>query len=140
MVRKIREHIKAAQSRQKSYADKRKRPLEFQVGNKVLLKVSPVKRVTRFNLRGKLSPRYAGPYEIVEKLNPVAYRLDLPTEVKHVHNIFHISQLRKYVPDLNHTIIAEPIEVAKNLMYEERRVQILDYSVKQLRNKSIPLV
>jgi len=102
------------------------------VGDKVFLKVSPVKRVRRFNLRGKLSPRYIGPYEIIEKLNPVTYRLDLLIELKHVHNIFHISQLRKYVPDLNHIIIAEPIEVVKNLMYGKRSIQILDYRVKQL--------
>ena len=91
-IRKIREHIRIAQSRQKSYADKRRRPLEFQVGDKVFLKVSPTKGIKRFGVRGKLSPRYIGPYEIIDKLNPVAYRLDLPVELEHVHNVFHISQ------------------------------------------------
>jgi len=119
MIRKIQEHIKAAQSRQKSYVDRRRRPLEFQVGDKVFLKVSPIKRVKRCNVRGKLSPRYIGPYEIIEKLNPVAYRLELPTELEHVHNVFHISQLRKYIPDPSHAIITEPVEIAENLMYEE---------------------
>jgi len=76
-IRRIREHIKVAQSRQKSYANKRMRPLEFQIGDKVFLKVSPTKGIKRFGVRGKLSSRYIGPYEIVEKLNPVAYRLDL---------------------------------------------------------------
>jgi len=113
VIRKIQEHIKAAQSRQKSYADKRRRPLEFQVGDKVFLKVSLAKGVRRFNLMGKLNPRYIGPYEYIEKLNPVAYRLDLPTELEHVHNVFYISQLWKYVPDPNHIIITEPVEVAK---------------------------
>ena len=92
-IRKIQEHIKVAQSRQKSYSDKRRRPLEFQVGDKVFLKVSPTKGVKRFGVRGKLSPRYIGPYEIVERLNSVAYRLELPAELEHVHNVFHISQL-----------------------------------------------
>jgi len=100
------------------------------VGDKVFLKVSLVKGVRRFNLRGKLRPRYIGPYEIIEKLNPVAYRLDLPIEFKHVHNVFHISQLRKYVPDLNHTIKTEPVEIAENLMYEKHPGQILDHRVK----------
>ena len=139
-IRKIQEHIKVAQSRQKSYADKRRRPLEFQVGDKVFLKVSPTKGVKRFGVRGKLSPRYIGPYEIVERLNPVAYRLELPAELEHVHNVFHISQLRKYIPDPNHTIVSEPVDIAEDLVYEERPVQILDRRIKQLRNKQIPLV
>jgi len=110
------------------------------VGDKVFLKLSPIKGVRRFNIRGKLSPRYIGPYEIIEKLNPVAYKLNLPSELEHVHNVFHISQLRKYIPDSHHVILTEPIEVTENLLYEERPVQILDYRVKQLRNKNIPLV
>jgi len=103
-MRKIREHIKVAQSRQKSYADKRRGPLEFQVGDKVFLKVSQTRGVKRFRVRGKLSPRYIRPYEIIEKLNPVAYHLDLLVEFEHVHNVFHISQLRKYIPDPDHSI------------------------------------
>ena len=82
----------------------------------MFLKVSPVKEVRRFNTRGKLSPRYIGPYEIIEKPNPVAYRLDLPTELEHVHNVFHISQIRKYVIDPNHAFVVEPAEVVENLV------------------------
>jgi len=89
--------------------------------------------------QGKLSPRYIGPCEIIEKLYPVAYRLNLPIELGYEHNVFHISQLWKYVPDPNHIIEAKPIEVVKNLAYEEYPAQILDRRVKQLRNKSIPL-
>jgi len=89
-IRRIREHIKIAQSRQKSYAGKRKRPLEFQVGNKVFLKVSPTEGIKRFEVRGKLSPKYIGPCEIIEKLNTIAYRLALP-ELEHMYNVFHIS-------------------------------------------------
>jgi len=89
MIRKIQEHIMVPQSQQKSYTDKSRRPLEFQVGDKVFLKVSPVKEVRRFNIRGgKLNPRYIGSYEIIKRLNPVAYMLDLPAEVEHGHNVF----------------------------------------------------
>ena len=73
-------------------------------------------------MRDKLSPRHIGPYEIIEKLNPVAYRLDLPVELEHVHNVFHISQLRKYIPDPDHTIVTEPIEITEDLVYEEHPV------------------
>ena len=86
------------------------------------------------------SPRYIGPYEIIEKLNPVAYRLNLPTELEHAHNFFHISQLQKYVRNPNHITKPEPIEIAINLAYKEHPIQILDLRVKQLCNKSIPLV
>ena len=129
-VRRIQEHIKVAQSCLKRYADKSRRPLEFQVGDKVFLKVSPIKGVKRFNVRGKLSPRYIGPYEIIEKLNIVAYRLNLPTELEHMHNIFYISQLRKYVSDRNHILKPDPIAIAENLAYEEPLVQILDHRLK----------
>ena len=91
----------------------------------MFLKVFPVKAVRRFNMKGKLSPRYIDPYEIIEKLNPMVYRFDLQAELEHAHNAFHISQLIKYVPDPNYVIIADPVEV--------------DYRVKQLRNKNIPL-
>jgi len=82
-----------------------------------------------------LSPRYIGPYEIIERLNLVAYHLDLPVELEHVHNVFHISQLRKYIPDPDHTIVTDPIEITEDLVYEEHPIQILDHRIKQLRNK-----
>jgi len=139
-TRRIREHIKVAQSRQKSYADKRGTPLEFQVSYKVFLKVSPTKGMKRLRVRGKLSSRYIRPYEIIEKLNPAPYRLDLPVELEHVHNVFHISQLRKYTLDPNHAIVSESIEITADLVYEEQPIQILDHRIKQLRNKQMPLV
>jgi len=114
--------------------------LEFQVGDKVFLKVSPTNGIKRFEVRGKLSPRYIGPYEIIEKLNPATYHLDLPVELEYVHNVFHISQLRKYTPDPNHTTISEPIKITADLVYEEQSIQILDRRIKQLCNKKIPLV
>ncbi|GJZ44244.1 putative reverse transcriptase domain-containing protein [Tanacetum coccineum] len=91
----IRERLKTARSRQKSYADKRRKPLEFQVGDRVLLKVSPWKGVVRFGKKGKLAPRYVGPFEIVERVGPVAYRLKLPQELSCVHDTFHVSNLKK---------------------------------------------
>jgi len=139
-IRRIREHIKVAQSRQKSYADKSKRPLEFQVADKVSLKVSPTKGINRFRVCRKLSPRYIGPYEIIEKWNPVACCLDVPIELEHMHTVFDISQHRKYTLDPNHTIVPESIEITMDLVYEERPIQILDHRIKQLRNKQILLV
>ncbi|GKD01365.1 putative reverse transcriptase domain-containing protein [Tanacetum coccineum] len=91
----IKERLKTARSRQKSYADKRRKPLEFQVGDRVLLKVSPWKGVVRFGKKGKLAPRYVGPFEIVERVGPVAYRLKLPQELSCVHDTFHVSNLKK---------------------------------------------
>ena len=90
-VRTIQANLKAAKSRQKSYADKRRRPLEFQIGDHVYLKVSPTKGVQRFGIRGKLAPRYIGLFQVLEKYGTVAYRLDLPTQLSGVHNIFHVS-------------------------------------------------
>ena len=100
--------------------------MQFQVGDKVFLKVLPTKGIKRFRVRGKLSPRYIRPHEIIEKLNPVAYRLDLPVELEHVHNAFHISQLRKYTSDPNQGIVPEPIEIRVGFVFEEQTIQILD--------------
>jgi transposase InsO family protein len=96
-IAEIRQQMLAAQSRQKSYADVRRRDLEFQVGNQVLLKVSPNKGVVRFGVKGKLSPRYIGPFPIVERVGKLAYRLELPNSMNGVHNVFHVSMLRKYL-------------------------------------------
>ncbi|KAL5574029.1 hypothetical protein UlMin_023626 [Ulmus minor] len=139
-VKKIQTRMKSAQSRQKSYADKRRRPLEFQVGDSVFLKVSPFKGVIRFGKRGKLNPRYIGPYEILERVGKTAYRLALPPNLASVHNVFHVSMLKKYVSDKSHVLEQEPIEIHEDLSFEEKPVQILDYKIKTLRNKDIPLV
>ena len=87
----IREHMLAAQSRQKSYADKRRRPLEFEVGKQVWLRVSPTRGVKRFGVKGKLSPRYIGPFEIIERIGEVAYKLALPPALEGIHPVFHVS-------------------------------------------------
>ena len=91
----IQQHIEAAQSRQKSYADKRRRPIEFEIGDYVCLKVSPMKMVQRFGVKRKLAPRYVGPYPIIEKSERVAYKIQLPPEMRAIFNIFHVSQLKK---------------------------------------------
>ncbi|KAL5566586.1 hypothetical protein UlMin_029751 [Ulmus minor] len=132
--------METAQSRQKSYADKRRRPLEFQVGDSVFLKVAPFKGVIRFGKRGKLNPRYIGPYEVLERIGKAAYRLALPPNMASVHNVFHVSMLKKYVPDESHVLEQEPIELHEDLSYEEKPVQILDRKIKTLRNKEIPLI
>ncbi|KAL5543351.1 hypothetical protein UlMin_007135 [Ulmus minor] len=132
--------MKTVQDRQKSYADKRRRLLEFHVGDSVFLKIAPMKGVMRFGKRGKLSPRYIGPFEILERVGKVAYRLALPPDLSSVHNVFHVSMLKKYVPDPTHVLEHEPIEVHEDLTYEEQPVQVLDRKEKKLRNKAIPLV
>ena len=115
----IRERLKTAQSRQKSYADRRRKDLEFQVDDWVFLKLSPWKGVVRFGKRGKLSPRFIGPYQILEKVGPVAYRLELPSELAKVHDVFHVSMLRKYIADPSHVLSEQPITLRDDLAYEE---------------------
>ncbi|KAC9281271.1 hypothetical protein E3N88_46047 [Mikania micrantha] len=95
----IRNHMAAARDRQKSYAEKRRKPLEFHVGDKVLLKVSPWKGVIRFGKRGKLNPWYIGPFEILKRIGPMPYQLNLPAELNGVHNVFHVSNLKKCLSD-----------------------------------------
>ncbi|KAL5569385.1 hypothetical protein UlMin_025960 [Ulmus minor] len=124
--------MKTAQSRQKSYAAKQRRPLEFQVGDSVFLKVAPMKGVLRFGKKGKLSPRYIRPFKILERICKVAYRLALPPELSSIHNLFHVSMLKKYIPDPTHVWEYELIEVHEDLTYEEQPVQILDRKEKTL--------
>ncbi|KAL0558819.1 hypothetical protein IC582_003401 [Cucumis melo] len=139
-IQKIRSRMHTAQSRQKSYADVRRKDLEFEVGDKVFLKVAPMRGVLRFEKRGKLSPRFVGPFEILERIGPVAYRLALPPSLTTVHDVFHVSMLRKYVPDPSHVVDYEPLGIDGNLSYVEQPVEVLAREVKTLRNKEIPLV
>ena len=140
IVRQIRVRMKEAQDRQKSYADVRRTDLQFQTGDKVFLKVSPSKGITRFGVKGKLKPRFIGPYEILEEVGPVAYRLALPPNLGNEHNVFHVSQLRKYVFDPKHVIHYKEVALNPDLSYEERPQMILDRKVQILRNKSIASV
>jgi len=109
-IRVIQERMRVAQSRQKSYADRRRRPLEFQVGDQVFLRVFPTKGIARFDMIGKLSTRYIWSYPIVQTIGELAYRLELPQELPRVHNVFHVSQLQKYIPDPSHVIEHDPIQ------------------------------
>src|SRR4051812_429471 len=96
-VQLIREHLKTAQSRQKSYADPKRREVTFAVGDFVYLRVTPLKGMQRFHVKGKLAPRYIGPFEVIDRRGQVAYQLRLPTELSDVHDVFHMSQLQKFV-------------------------------------------
>ncbi|KAG8485890.1 hypothetical protein CXB51_019244 [Gossypium anomalum] len=139
-IKIISESLKAASDRQKSYADLKRKDIEYQVGDKVFLKVSPWKKVLRFGRKGKLSPRFIGPYEISERIGPVAFRLILPPELEKIHNVFHVSMLRRYRSDPSHLLNPLEIEIQPDLSYEEEPVRILAHEVKELRNKKISLV
>ncbi|KAG8488859.1 hypothetical protein CXB51_016742 [Gossypium anomalum] len=134
-VKVIQDCLKAASDRQKSYADLKRKEIEYQVGDKVFLKVSPWKKVLRFGQKGKLSPRFIGPYEVIEKVGPVAYRLALPPELEKIHDVFHVSMLRRYRSDPSHVVSPTEIELQLDMTYEEEPIKILARKVKQLRNK-----
>ncbi|KAA0043118.1 ty3-gypsy retrotransposon protein [Cucumis melo var. makuwa] len=136
-IQKIRSRMRTARSRQKSYADVRRKDLEFDVGDKVFLKVAPMRGVLRFEKRGKLSPRFVGPFEILEWIGPVAYRLALPPSLSTVNDVFHVSMLRKYVPDPSHVVDCEPLEIDENLSYTEQPVEVLAREVDLLSVDSI---
>lgn len=139
-VKLIRGRLLAAQSRQKSYADNRRRPLEFQIGDWVFLKVSPMKGVMRFGKKGKLSPRYIGPYQIIRRIGMVAYELDLPADLEAVHPVFHVSMLRKCIGDPSKIMPVKEIQITEDLNFEEQPVVILDRQTRRLRNKEITSV
>ena len=136
----IRQRLLMAQSQQKSYADVRCRPLEFEVGDHVFLKVMPKRGVVRFGKRGKLSPRFIGPFEILERIGTIAYRLALSPSMSGVHEVFHFSMLWKYTPDPAHVVDWGPIEVDTNGTFEEGPVCILDCRDQVLRRKTVRLV
>ncbi|WMV07964.1 hypothetical protein MTR67_001349 [Solanum verrucosum] len=139
-VKVIQERLKTAQSRQKSYTDVRRRALEFEVDDWVYLKVSPMKGVMRFGKKGKLSPRYIGPYRIAKRIGNVAYELELPQELAAAHPVFHISKLKKCIGDPSLILPTESIKIKDNLSYEEVPVQILDRQVRRLRTKDVASV
>ena len=122
----IRQRLLMAQSRQKKYTDVRRRPLEFEVGDHVFLKVMPTRGVVRFGKRRKLLPRFIGPFEILERIGVVAYRLDLPPIMSGVYEVFHVSMLRKYTPDPAHVVDLGQIEVDTDETFEEGPMCILD--------------
>ena len=139
-VKKIQERLKTSLSRQKSYADQRRRPLQFSAGDQVFLRVTPFTSVGRAIRSKKLTPKFIGPYQILRRIGPVAYELALPTSLANIHNIFHVSQLRKYVPDPSHILESDSVQVKENLSFDVRPIKIIDSQKKQLRGKDILMV
>ncbi|GJZ60658.1 putative reverse transcriptase domain-containing protein [Tanacetum coccineum] len=136
----IKEKLKAARDRQKSYADNRRKPLEFEVGDRMLLKVSPWKGVIHFGIKGKLAPRYVGPFKILERIGPVAYQLRLPKELSSVHDTFQVSNLKKCLADANLHVPLDEIKIDKTLRFVEEPIENMDREVRSLKRSKISLV
>ncbi|GJV41211.1 hypothetical protein Tco_1419651 [Tanacetum coccineum] len=136
----IRQRLQAARDRQRSYANVRRKPLEFQVGDRVMLKVSPHKGVIRFGKRGKLNPRYIRPFKILERISLVAYKLELPEELSNVHSTFHISNLKKCLSDESLVILMKELRLDDKLNFIEEPVEIMDREVKELKQSHIPII
>ncbi|GJX46368.1 hypothetical protein Tco_0271558 [Tanacetum coccineum] len=129
----IKQRIQAAQDRQKSYANLKRKPMEFEVRDRVILKVSPWKGVVRFGKRGKLNPRYVGPFKVLAKFRKVAYRLELPQELSRVHHTFHVSNLKKCYADEPLVMPLEGIHVDDKLQFMEEPVEIMEREIKRLK-------
>jgi hypothetical protein len=137
IVRRVQENLKATKSRQETYTNKRRRPLEFEVGNHVYLRVSPMKGVKRFGVKGKLAPCYIGAFPILEKCGNVAYKLDLPPSLTGVHDIFHVSQLKKCLKAPVEVVLPEVTPLETDLSYPEHSTKILDQKDRVTRRKTI---
>jgi hypothetical protein len=138
-VRIIRENLRVAQTRQKSYADNRRRPLEFEKGDYVYPMVSPLHGMRRFKVKGKLSPRYIGPFWIFRRVGEMAYQLELPDSLSDVHNVFHVSQLKKCLRVPEEQLPMEELSVQGDLTYTEYPIKILDTLTRVTRNKVIKM-
>jgi hypothetical protein len=137
LVQQVRENLRVAQTHQKSYADVRRRDLTFTVGDHVYLKVSPMRGICRFNVRGKLAPRYIGPFKVLERKGEVAYRLELPPNLLGVHDVFHVPQLKKCLRVPEEQAPLEGLDVQEDLTYTEHPMKILETSERVTRNKKI---
>nr|GFA57034.1 putative reverse transcriptase domain-containing protein [Tanacetum cinerariifolium] len=140
IIVQIKSRIQAARDRKKSYADIRRKSLKFQVGDKVMLKLSPCKGVIRFGKRRKLNPRYIGPFKISARVGTVAYRLELPGQLSRVHSTFHISKLKKCMADEPLAIPLDEIQVDDKLNFIEEPIEIIDREVKLLKQSPILIV
>jgi hypothetical protein len=136
-IKMVRENLKIAQSRQCSYVDTRRRELSFKVGDHVYLKVSPVRGVRRFGVKGKLAPRYIGSYQVLARRGEVAYQLNLPEDLSAVHDGFHVSQLKKCLRVPEEQLLVEGLEVQEDLTYEEEPTQILETTDRITRKNTI---
>ncbi|GJS93387.1 hypothetical protein Tco_0800355 [Tanacetum coccineum] len=129
--------MQAACDRQKSYADLKCKSMEFQVGDKVMLKVSPWKGVVRFGKRGKLNPRYVGPFKVLEQVGSVAYKLELPQELSRVHNMFHVSNFKKCYANEPLAVLLDELHFDDKFNFVEEPVEIMDREVKRLKRSRI---
>ncbi|GJS39844.1 putative reverse transcriptase domain-containing protein [Tanacetum coccineum] len=136
----IKQRIQDACDQQKNYADLKRKPIEFQVRDRVMLKVSPWKRVVRFGKRRKLNPGYVGPFKVLEKVRSIAYKLELPQELSRVHNTFHVSNLKKCYSDKPLAVLLEGLHVDDKLYFMEEPVEIMDQEVKRLKQICIPII
>ncbi|KAK9125892.1 hypothetical protein Scep_014738 [Stephania cephalantha] len=139
-IRQIRQRLRAAQDRQKKYADKYHEGLSYEEGDMVYLKVSPWKGQQRFGIKGKLAPRYIRPFRVAARVGSVAYRLDLPAELAGVHPTFHISMLRLAKSGPRPMVDLRQIKVRADVTYEERPIAIVDRTIQTLRIREIPKV
>jgi len=139
-VRMVRDRMQASQSRQKAYADRRRRPLEFAARDHVFLRVTRTTGMGRALCSRKLSPKFLGPYQISRRIGPMAYEITLPPQLANLHSVFHVSQLRKYVFDPSHVLEAEDVQITENLTMEVPPVALKDSRVEERRGKPVNLV
>jgi hypothetical protein len=138
-VQMVRESLKVAQTRQKSYTDKRRRDLSFEVGDFIYLKVSPMRGTRRFKVKGKLAPRYVGSFKIIDHKGEVAYQLELPPQLSDVHDVFHVSQLKKCLRVPEEQLTMEELDLGGDLTYNERSIKIMDITERVTRSKVIKM-
>jgi hypothetical protein len=138
-VRMVRENLRVTQSRQKSYVDHRRRELSFEVTDFVYLKVSPMRGLRHFKVRGKLTPRFIGSFKILEKRGEVAYKLELPPQLSDMHAVFHVSQLKKCLRVPEGQLPMEDLDTKEYLFYQEYPVKILETTKRVTRNKRIKM-
>nr|GEV50572.1 putative reverse transcriptase domain-containing protein [Tanacetum cinerariifolium] len=136
----IKKRMQAARDRQKRYTDVRRKPLKFQVGDRVMLKISPWKRVVRFGKREKLNPRYIIPFKVLAKVGTFAYRLQLPEQLSRVHSTFHVSNMKKCLSDEPLAISLDEVHIDDKLRFVEKPVEIMDHEVKRLKQSCIPII
>ncbi|GJS91373.1 putative reverse transcriptase domain-containing protein [Tanacetum coccineum] len=136
----IKKRMQVARDRQKTYADLKRKPMDFQLGDKVMLKVSPWKEVVHFGKRGRLNPRYVGPFKVLEKVGYVAYKLELPKELSRVHNTFHVSNLKKCYADEPLAVPLDGLYFDGKLQFVKELVKVMDREVKQLRRIRVLIV
>ncbi|GKC07745.1 putative reverse transcriptase domain-containing protein [Tanacetum coccineum] len=136
----IKQRMQAARDRQKSYTDLKRKPMEFQVGDKVMLKVSPWKGVVHFGKWGKLNPRYVGPFKVLEKVGSIAYKVELPEDLSRVHNAFHVSNLKNGYANEPLVVPLDGLYFDDKLQFVEEPIEIMDREVKRLKRSRIPLV